>query len=51
MRGREDEKNIRKSKEKSRRRKRWWEEGKMNEILGKVKIKIGEGRDGDRKER
>ncbi len=32
-------------------RRDWREEGKIKEILGKVKIKIGEGRDGERKER
>jgi hypothetical protein len=52
VRGRKDERNISKSKVKMIRRKRWWEEGKMKEILGKVKIKLEEeGRDGKRKER
>jgi hypothetical protein len=52
VRGRKDERNISKSKEKIIRRKRWWEEGKMKEILGKVRLKIEiEGRDGERKEK
>jgi hypothetical protein len=34
VRGRKDERNIGKSQDKSRRRKRCREEGKMKEILG-----------------